>query len=88
MNILQSNRDVELVNFINDYVEHRLDPIEHSVFEEYLANDAEMASFVRKSVKGRQAVNKAYRVEAADDFEEKLARRIAEEVHGADCASV
>lgn len=76
---LKPDTDLPLVKFVNDYVEDRLDEVERTVFIEYLSTDADLAIFVAKSKKGRQALRQASRKYAAPDFEEKLARRIAEE---------
>ena len=46
MNYLKIDTDEPLVQFINDYVEQKLDSIERSVFEEYLSANAEIAKFV------------------------------------------
>lgn len=71
--------DIPLAKFVNDFIEDNLDKTERIVFREYLSTNNQLASFVRKSARGRQALRNAFRVKAADDFEEKLARRIAEE---------
>lgn len=76
---LKPDTDLPLVNFVNDYVEDRLDEVERSVFLEYLSTDVELALFVAKSKKGKRALRNASRKYAAPDFEEKLALRIAEE---------
>lgn len=74
---LKSDTDQTLSVFLNDYVEERLDPVECLAFEECLACDSQLSSLARKSKAGKRALNNAFQVTAADDFEEKLARRIA-----------
>lgn len=68
-----------LAEFIIDYAESNLSSVEQNIFDEYLASAPEINTFARKSRKGRQSLRNAFQVKAADDFEEKLARRIAEE---------
>ncbi len=82
MNYLKIDTDEPLVQFINDYVEQKLDSIERSVFEEYLSANAEIAKFVRQSQKGKKVLKNAYQIQAAPDFEEKLAERIKQEKEG------
>jgi hypothetical protein len=65
--------------FINDYVEGNLSIIGRIIFTEYLSANEQVRSFVNKSERGKRALKHAYRVKAADDFEEKLAQRIAHE---------
>lgn len=76
---LNNDTDLLLAGFTNDYIEGTLDKTEQTVFKEYLAEDAELASFIRKSTQGKQILRNAFRVRAADDFEEKLAKRITKE---------
>lgn len=68
-----------LAEFVNDYIEDKLDEIEQTVFEEYLASDTELSAFINKSRVGKKALNNTFRIRAADNFEEKLAQRIADE---------
>lgn len=65
-----------LSDLINDYIEGNIDTITAEMLEEYFEENAQLAAFVRKAQKGKQATNKAYQVKAADDFEEKLAKKI------------
>ena len=90
MYVSNSNLDIQLADFACDYVENNLDTFEKRAFEEYLTTDKPFAAFVRKSRKGMKALRNAYSVKAADDFEEKLARRIAKEKErrSSNCASV
>lgn len=76
---LNKDTDHSLAEFSIDYIEGTLDKTEQTVFEEYLAEDAELASFIRKSMQGKQILQNAFNVRAADGFEEKLAKRIAQE---------
>ena len=71
--------DSSLAEFVNDYIEGTLDKTERLVFEEYLSANKELASFVKKSTHGRQTLRNTFQVKAADDFEAKLAKRIAED---------
>ncbi len=64
---------------INSFVEGKLDPVTESMFKKYLKENRRLASFVHKSYQGKQALSNAYQIHAADDFEEKLAKRLAEE---------
>lgn len=66
-----------LSNIINDYVENKLDPETENMFRKYLKKNINLTSFVQKSYEGKAALKNSYTVEAADDFEEKLAERIA-----------
>lgn len=66
-------------SIINDYVEGELSHNQQEFFTDYLASDKQMENLVHLSKQGKQALNHAYRVVAADDFGEKLARRIARE---------
>jgi hypothetical protein len=65
--------------FINDYVEGNLSVIGQTIFAEYLLANEQLRSFIYKAGWGKKALKHAYRIKAADDFEEKLARRIAHE---------
>ncbi len=71
--------DRQLNEFIIDFSDGNLDGIELQVFNEYLESANPVRAFALKAKKGRQALRNHYKVKAADDFEEKLARRIAEE---------
>lgn len=76
---LKQDTDFPLAEFTNDFIECKLDKVERAVFEEYLSVDSKLATFVLKSKQGKRALQKAFTVSSADDFEEKLARRIAKE---------
>lgn len=65
-----------LSDIINDYIEGELEPETETMFLNYLENNSELASFVQKSYQGKMAFRQAYEVQAADDFEDKLALRI------------
>lgn len=69
--------DRQLTDFITDFSDGNLDGIELQVFIEYLEIANPVRTFALKAKKGHQALRNHYRVEAADDFEEKLAKRIA-----------
>lgn len=71
-----------LADIINDYVEGELDPATENMFIQYLKKNIGLASFVQKSYLGKVALRNSFTVEAADDFEEKLAEHIAEEGDG------
>ena len=71
--------DRQLNDFIIDFSDGNLDGIELQVFNEYLAVSDPVRTFALKAKKGRRALTNHYKVQAADDFEEKLAERIAEE---------
>lgn len=81
---LDKDTDSILNEFINEYVEEKLDPVESEAFEECMADDAGLASFVKRSREGRRLARNAYRVMAAEDFESRLAERIARENEGKD----
>lgn len=65
-----------LSDLTNDYIEGKLDCELIERFKLYLDEEKDFASFVQKSYKGKIALKKSYEVEAADDFEDKLAERI------------
>lgn len=69
--------DHQLTGFITDFADGNLDGVELQVFNEYLELFKPIRSFAMKVKKGREALNNHSKVKAADDFEEKLARRIA-----------
>ncbi|MGK7371433.1 MAG: hypothetical protein ACNS64_14570 [Candidatus Halalkalibacterium sp. M3_1C_030] len=71
--------DHQLNDFIIDFSDGNLDGIELQVFNEYLEFSTPVRSFATKAKQGRQALRHHYKVQAADDFEEKLAKRIAQE---------
>ena len=71
--------DRQLNEFITDFSDGNLDGIELQVFNEYLNFSDLVRSFALKAKKGRRALTNHYKVSAADDFEKKLAKRIAEE---------
>lgn len=71
--------DRELTDFIIDYSDGNLDTIELKVFQEFLQKFPEVKHLAQKSRSGRISLSKHYKVKAAGDFEEKLARRIAAE---------
>ncbi len=77
---LKSDTDTPLTSFINDYAEGKLNEAEISAFHEFLSYDAELSAFVEKTSKGRNALKNAFKVTAADDFEEKLQCRIRMEI--------
>jgi hypothetical protein len=76
---LKSDTDSLLTSFINDYAEGNLDGAEISAFNDLLSSDTDLSSFVDKTSKGRKALKNAFKVAAADNFEEKLQRLIAME---------
>jgi hypothetical protein len=63
---------------INDYVEGKVSK-NHADFWNYIALNEQVKAFVFKSEQGKMALSRAFRVEAAPDFEEKMALRIARE---------
>ncbi len=71
--------DRQLNEFIIDFSDGNLDGIELQVFTEYMEFSDPVRAFATKAKKGCQALRNHYKATAADDFEEKLARRIAEE---------
>ena len=71
--------DRQLTDFIIDFSDGNLDGIELQVFNEYLEAANPVRIFAMKAKKARQALKNHYKVEAAADFEERLAKRIAEE---------
>lgn len=71
--------DRQLNDFIIDFSDGNLDGIELQVFNEYLEFSDPVRTFAVKAKKGRQSLRNHYEVEAANDFEEKLAKRIAQE---------
>lgn len=71
--------DRQLTDFITDYSDGNLEGIELEVFNEYLQSCNAVQSFALKARNGRRSLKAHYTVKAADDFEEKLARRIAAE---------
>lgn len=71
--------DRQLNEFIIDFSDGNLDGIELQVFNEYLSASEPVCTFALKAKNGRRALTNHYKVQAADDFEEKLAERIAEE---------
>lgn len=79
MEIVDYKFDQQLADFITDFSDGNLDGIELQVFNEYLKLYTPVRSFAMKAKRGRQALLNCCEVKAADDFEEKLVRRIAEE---------
>lgn len=79
METVDYKSDRQLIDFITDFSDSNLDGIELQVFNEYLESDNSIRSFATKAKKSREALAHHYKVKAADDFEEKLARRIASE---------
>lgn len=71
--------DRQLNDFILDFSDDNLDGIELLVFNEYLETDNSVRTFALKAKRGRRELRNHYKVEAADDFEAKLAKRIAQE---------
>lgn len=79
METVDNANDRQLNNFIIDFSDGNLDGIELQVFNEFLESSEPVRNFALKAKKGREALTNHYKVQAADNFEEKLARRIAEE---------
>lgn len=77
---LKSDTDAPLTSFINDYAEGKLNAAEISAFHEFVSYDEELSAFAENARKGRNALRNAFSVQAADDFEDKLQRRIRTEV--------
>jgi hypothetical protein len=71
--------DRQLNEFIADFSDGNLDGIELEVFKEYLNTSDPVRTFALKARKGRLSLTNHFKVKAADDFEEKLARRLAKE---------
>jgi|GEM_PF-2806315 anti-sigma factor RsiW len=76
---LLSDTDLPLALFVNDYIDNRLDATERSALEDCLERDYDLFVSVQKSKMGKTALGKAFKVKAADNFEDKLARRIKRE---------
>lgn len=79
METVDYTHDRQLNEFIIDFSDGNLDGTELRVFNEYLDFAKPIRTFAIKAKRGREALINHYKVTAADDFEEKLARRIAEE---------
>ncbi|HYW34927.1 MAG TPA: hypothetical protein VE868_05915 [Balneolaceae bacterium] len=79
MKVQNSILDPSLNDVINDYVEETLDINERFEFENFLSSHKKLRAFVHKSKMGKKIARNSYSVRAANDFEEKLARRIARE---------
>lgn len=77
MHTIKLSLDDQFNEFITDYLDEKLDYTELKVFKEYLEQAEAVRLFVRQVKKGREALSRLPQVKAADDFEEKLARRIA-----------
>lgn len=71
--------DHQFHEFITDYIDGKLDKTELLVFEEYLDQAEAECVFVQAVRGGKQVLAQLPPVKAADDFEEKLAQRIAGE---------
>jgi len=71
--------DPQLTNFITDFSDGNLDGIELNVFNEYMQTCNPVQNFALKARNGRRSLQAHYKVEASEDFEAKLARRIAAE---------
>lgn len=71
--------DRQLNDFIIDFSDGNLDGIELQVFNEYLGACEPVRTLALRAKQGRRALTNHYKVQAAYDFEEKLAERIAEE---------
>jgi|AntDeeMinimDraft_6_1070357.scaffolds.fasta_scaffold06781_2 hypothetical protein len=69
----------KLSNLINGWVENRLDDEDYITLTDYFKSRPLLKTFAEQSKGGKQVLRNAYSVTAADDFEEKLARRIAVE---------
>ena len=66
-----------LTDYVNDFVENNLEPFEYAACLEFFDQNPVFLQFVNKAMEGKQRLKNAYTVRAADDFEEKLAKRIA-----------
>lgn len=64
-------------DILADYIDEELDNTELRVFKEYLTQAEAKRNYVSDVKKGKKALDKLPKVTAADDFEEKLFRRIA-----------
>lgn len=58
MKTTEFDADEILTDFLSDYIDHKLEPFERDVFEEYLAENIEERSFARKAVLGKKALNR------------------------------
>lgn len=79
METVDYNLDQQLTDFITDFSDGSLEGIELQVFNEYLQSCNPIQSFTLKAKRGRESLKGHKKVKAADDFEEKLALRIARE---------
>lgn len=79
METVDYNLDQQLTDFITDFSDGSLEGIELQVFNEYLQTCNPIQSFALKAKRGCESLKSHTKVRAADDFEQKLARRIAHE---------
>lgn len=80
MELLQiSSLDDELHEFISDYIDGKLDLVELQVFREYLQRYDRDRRFVEKVEKGKKALQKLSEHKATHGFQQRLAKRIAQE---------
>lgn len=79
METVDYNLDQQLTEFITDFSDGSLEGIELEVFNEYLQTCNPIQSFAQKAKRGRESLKGSEKITAADDFEEKLALRIAQE---------
>lgn len=77
MHTIKLSLDDQFNDFLTDYLDETLDYIEDQVFREYLGQAEAEQHFVQQVKKGKKALSKLPEVRAADNFEEKLSRRIA-----------
>lgn len=74
---LKLSLDDRFNEFLTDYLDGSLDKVEHQVFNEYLEQAESERLFVQEVKKGKKALNSLPEVKASNDFEDKLAKRIA-----------
>lgn len=71
--------DRQMTDFITDFSDGNLEGIELHVFNEYMQTCNSVQNFALKARNGRRSLQTHNKVKASDDFEAKLARRIAVE---------
>ena len=77
MQTIKLSLDDQFNDFLTDYLDGKLDKIELQVFNEYLNQAEAERTYVRDVKKGKDALGRLPEIKAADDFEQKLAQRIA-----------
>jgi hypothetical protein len=78
-NFLDKEYHPVIENYVIEYVDDKLDPVERSTFEEVLVNDDDLRELAFSAREGKKLLDQYREIKARDGFIERLNARISSE---------